>query len=289
MANIKQNAVIKAQANKPHVSPLVLGVKNLIGSDGIKQKFNEMLGKKAPGFLSSIVTVAGSKAMASITDAMSVISAASVAASLDLPVNPSLGWAWIVPYKGQASFQLGWKGYVQLAQRSGLYKGMDVTEVYEGEIKSYDRFTGTVERGERVSDKVVGYYAWFELLNGFRKEAYWTRDEVIAHVNRYSQAGKSALSKKYGVWYDEFDKMAKKTVFSNLIKTWGPLSIEMQQAAIADEQIIGEDGQPEFVEAESTEGDTVTVDAETGEIVDDHADDDAVLEQSLDAAMGAGK
>ena len=267
MANVKGGIIKAQQENKATIAEENLGLKSLLSQDSIKRRFSEMLGKKAAGFLSSVLTLTNNNKLLQKAHPMSVLSAASIAASLDLPVNPSLGFAWIVPYGNQAQFQVGWRGYVQLAQRTGQYRHINVVPVCEGEI-IFDKFSERIEFGEKLSDAVVGYYAYFELVNGFTKATYWTKDEVIAHASRYSKAFNN------GPWKDEFDKMACKTVLTNILKNWGPLSIDMQTAFVADEKkvTVHDDGNAEYedIEAEvvpAPEPVPVEVDPETGEIL----------------------
>lgn len=143
-------------------------LKSMLANDNVKARFKEILGKKAPGFISSIVAVANSNTLLQKAEPQSIMNAAVVAATLDLPINPNLGFAYVVPYGNQAQFQMGWRGFVQLAMRSGQYKTINVNEIYEGEIKKSNRFTGEYEFGERSSDKIVGYMAYFSLINVLR-------------------------------------------------------------------------------------------------------------------------
>ena len=222
-------------------------LKALLDSKSVKQRFEEMLGKKAAGFMSSIVSATSGNQMLAKADPMSVISAAAVAASLDLPINPSLGFAHIVPYKDQAQFQMGWRGFVQLAMRSGQYLTMNVSEVYEGQLVSENPFTGayTFDAAAKKSDKVIGYVAYFKLINGFEKYAYMTTEAAQAHGKRYSQSYK----KGFGQWVDNFGAMAKKTVIKGLLSKWGVMSIEMQNAIKFDQAVVTEDDKPVYVDA----------------------------------------
>ena len=147
-------------------------ITELLNQDVIKKRFEQVLGNKAAGFMSSILSAVNANPELKKADPMSVISAAAVAASLDLPINPSLGFAHIVPYKKDnvpiAQFQMGWRGFVQLGMRSGQYKTINVCTVYEGELVGGDRFTGEMhfDESKRKSDKIIGYVAFFKLLNG---------------------------------------------------------------------------------------------------------------------------
>lgn len=287
MANVKGNNLAKPEATKAVATQNAAGygLKMMISKDDVKQRFNEMLGKKSSGFLSSLLTLTNNNKLLQTANPATILSAASIAASLDLPVNPSLGYAWIVPYKGDAAFQLGYKGYIQLAQRSGLYRAINVVEVCEGECEKWDKFSERITFGEKKSDAIVGYYAYFELLNGFKKGSYWTKEEVTKHAKKYSKAFNS------GPWQDEFDKMAKKTVLVNMLKTWGPMSIEMQTAYESDDKIVtsyGDDGVAEYKDVEvMNEGDYPAadnikmadgraVDTATGEIIDKNAEFEVV-------------
>ena len=234
-----------------------------------------MLGKKSAGFLSSLLTLVNNNNLLQKANPTSVLAAAATAASLDLPVNPSLGLAWIVPYGNGAQFQLGYRGAIALAMRSGQMKSIVMTEVYEGECKCWNRFTETFEFGERVSDNIIGYYARFETVNGFVKATFWTKEEVLKHAKRFSK------SFNRGPWKTDFDAMAKKTVLLSIIKTYAPMSIEMQSAFESDEKVatVNETtGQEEFIDAEVLDaqnedtaivedtGDGRKVDTETGEL-----------------------
>ena len=209
-------------------------LKSMLSNESVKLRFKEILGQKAPGFISSILSVTNSNTLLQKAEPQSIMNAAVIAATLDLPINGSLGFAYIVPYKDQAQFQIGYKGLVQLAMRSGQYKTINVAEVYEGEIKSENRFTGEYEFGEKTSDKVVGYMAYFRLTNGFEKYMYMTREEAERHGKKYSQTFKRGI----GLWATDFDAMAKKTVLKMLLSKFGILSIEMQRGIQFDQSIV---------------------------------------------------
>ncbi|MBQ4495198.1 MAG: recombinase RecT, partial [Selenomonadaceae bacterium] len=162
---------------------------------------------------------------------------------------PSLGFAYIVPYKNQAQFQLGFKGMIQLAMRSGQYRMLNSSSVREGQIKEIDFETGEIVRGEKISDKVVGYVAYMELINGFKKTLYMTVEEIKAHAEKYSQSYAYDLryGKRSSVWSMNFDAMARKTVLKRLLNYYGIISIDQQSAALAtalqtDQAVITEDG-----------------------------------------------
>ncbi|WHQ77644.1 recombinase RecT (plasmid) [Latilactobacillus curvatus] len=253
------NAASKAATQK-NVPTGVMQLKHLMGSDVIKQKFNDVLKDSAPQFMSSIINLVNSNQSLQDVDQTSVISSALVAATLNLPIDQNLGYAWVVPFKDWkrdnqkfGQFQLGYKGYIQLALRTGQYKHINAEPVYEGEIKNWDRFTETFDRGEKTSDKVVGYLGYFELVNGFSKTVYWSKEDIEAHRIKFSKArDKAALT---GVWKDNYDAMATKTVIRNLLSKWGILSVEMQKAAVSDEQpmTLNGDNEPEAAIRDVTE------------------------------------
>lgn len=236
--------------------------------DSVQARFQRMLGKKSAGFISSVLTVVSQNKLLQNVDMRTVLSAASIAASLDLPILPSLGRAWIVPYKGVAQFQIGYLGYVELAQRSGLYKSINVNTVYEGEVVKWNKFTEEMTYGEQESDVAIGYCASFELLNGFRKVVYWTKDAVIKHAKRFSKSYNSSSSP----WQSDFDAMAMKTVLAYTLRHWGPMSIEMQKAMAEDVDAhekpldLSKDSSVETIETEDA-SETRVVDTESGEIL----------------------
>ena len=257
-------------------------LKGMLGSEAVKKRFNELLGKKAPGFISSLLSVVNNNKLLAKADPVTVISAGAMAAALDLPINQNLGFAYIVPYGGQAQFQMGYKGYIQLAMRTGQYKSINADVVYEGEIKSVNRFTGEFEFGERTSNTVVGYMAYFKLVNGFEKYLYMTIEEMQAHAKKFSKNYKGG-TEKWGL--TDFHTMAIKTVLKRLLSKFGILSIEMQgmeQVAIAmanDGGVITDngDGFDADFDSETVDVDSVTesvpdfVAAETGEVLNAEA------------------
>lgn len=212
-------------------------IKSLAETEGMKKRFSEVLGVRANAFLQSVVSAYTANTKLSECEPLSVLSAAMIAATLDLPINSSLGMAHIVPYKGIGTFQMGWKGFVQLGLRSGQFKTMNATVVYEGQLVRNDQFTGEVEfKQERISDKVIGYLFYFKLLNGFEKYTYWTKEECEIHAKKYSFMYKTYNS---GVWKDDFNAMALKTVVKSGLSKWGLLSLQMQTAVINDESAEG--------------------------------------------------
>lgn len=211
-------------------------VKGLMDSPTIKKRFEEVLNEKAPQYMSSIVNLVNSDTNLQKCDGMSVIASCMVAATMDLPVDKNLGYAWVVPYGNRAQFQMGYKGYIQLALRTGQYKAINVVEIREGELVSWNPLTEEIEVdfSKRKSDAVIGYAGYFKLINGFEKTVFWTKEEVNNHANKFSKT----VNSKNSVWKSNFDAMAKKTVLRNLLSKWGILSIEMQKAYTADENLI---------------------------------------------------
>ncbi|MFD2637718.1 recombinase RecT [Piscibacillus salipiscarius] len=245
LSNKKKNQPQKTQGTT---------MKSLLNSPAVMKRFEEVMGKRANQFTSSILNLYNSEKMLQKAEPMSVISSAMVAATLDLPVDKNLGYAWIVPYGGKAQFQLGYKGYIQLALRTGQYRNINVIEVYEGELQKWDRLTEEIELDfdEKKSDKVIGYTGYFELINGFKKTVYWSKEEIEKHKKKFSKSD-------FG-WKNDYDAMAKKTVIRNMLNKWGILSIDMQKAYVEDvsdpsqRQEVSEEEQKiidaEFIEAD---------------------------------------
>lgn len=212
-------------------------LKSLFAAEDIKAKFDSMLGdKKATGFIVSVLDTVNSNYLLKKADPQSVLFAAATAASLDLPINSNLGFAYIVPYKGAAQFQMGYKGFVQLAMRSGQFQKIETTTVYDGDTEQtiYERLTKFITP-EPPSDIVVGYIAYFRLTNGFEKSLYMSKAEVDKHAKSYSQSYKSGSS---SLWQTDFNKMALKTVLKQLLSKYAPLNIEMQKAIAADQAVV---------------------------------------------------
>ena len=214
-------------------------VKGLMENPSIKKRFEGVLKEKAPQYMSSIVNLVNSDTNLQKCDGMSVIASCMVAATMDLPVDKNLGYAWVVPYGSRAQFQMGYKGYIQLALRTGQYKAINVVEIREGELVSWNPLTEEIEVdfSKRESDAVIGYAGYFKLINGFEKTVFWTKEEVNNHANKFSKT----INSKNSVWKSNFDAMAKKTVLRNLLSKWGILSIEMQKAYTADEGLINKE------------------------------------------------
>ncbi len=239
------NAPIKAENQLAEHDPK--SIKAYVSDAKIRQKFEEVLGKKTQGFLASVMQVANQPQLKGAVPA-TVINAAMMAATLDLPINNNLGFAYIVPYKRkfkdaqgkwseslEAQFQMGYKGFIQLAQRSGQFARIAATPVFEGQLISANPLLGyefdwTIpNQGE-----AIGYVAFFKLLNGFTAELYMSTADVKKHAGKYSQSFKYGS----GVWKDNFESMALKTVTKLLLSKQAPLSIEMQTAQLADQAIV---------------------------------------------------
>lgn len=205
--------------------------KDYFHSPAVKERFAEVLKGKETGFITSLLSLVGSNRNLSLVNPESIYAAAMKAAVLDLPVEPSLGYAYVVPYKNQAQFQLGYKGLIQLAQRSGKYKSINSGIIYKSQLISYNPLFEELEVDfTQPADEVAGYFAAFKLLNGFEKTAFWTKEQVEAHAKRFSKSYNS------GPWKTDFDAMAQKTVLKQIISKYGPLSIEMQDAIASDNE-----------------------------------------------------
>lgn len=217
-------------------------VKQFVNMNSTKKRFEDVLGKRAPQFMSSLVSIVNSDKSLKKVDAGSVINSALVAAALDLPINPSLGYMYIVPYGNVAQPQMGYKGYIQLAQRSGQYRTITVAELYEDEFISWDPLMEKLEyephreKERGANEKPVGYFGRFELLNGFQKTVYWTWQQVDNHRKQFSQAGGKGSDKPKGVWAKNYNAMARKTVIKDLLTKWGPMTVDMQTAYTADDE-----------------------------------------------------
>ena len=222
-------------------------IETLLGRVDMRKRFEEIMGAKAPGFISSVISAVKSNDALKVCDPMSIISSAVVAATLDLPINASLGFAHIVPYSGVAQFQMGWKGFVQLAIRTGQYKTMNASEIYADEIEYWNPITGELKltpledwkQRDSGEGKVVGYVSFFRTINGFEKFLYMTAGQVERHAKKYSKS----YQKGNGQWVKDFPSMALKTVLKLLLSKYGLLSIEMQKALRADQAVLDAEGE----------------------------------------------
>ncbi|MEN4983715.1 recombinase RecT [Acinetobacter modestus] len=230
-------------------APVKHNAKDFFSKPMVQEKLKELVGKNAPAFATSVLQIVNSNSMLVNADPQTIFSAACMAATLNLPINNNLGFAYIVPFKNnkenkiEAQFQLGYKGYIQLAQRSGQFSRIAATPVYNGQLISENPLLGyEFDWSVKPSGDPIGYVAFFKLINGFTAELYMSKEEVMKHANKYSQTAK----KGYGVWKDQFEAMALKTVLKLLLSKQAPLSIDMQKAQMADQAIIRDVDKDEF-------------------------------------------
>ena len=229
----------KVPANKTAFSAV-------IRSNGYKKMLENTIADKRTRetFITNMVTMVSQNPLLQNCDSVSLISAGLQAVNLGLPLSPTLGFAWVVPYKGRAQFQIGWKGLVQLAIRSGQFQHIDCGAVYDGEFTGYsdDREPTFKWDDSKHNGEITGYYATFRLTNGFKKTIYWTKDEVIRHKQKFSRAGVNSP------WTTNFDSMACKTVLRSLLSKWAPISIDspIQQALDVDQKVFHADGEGYF-------------------------------------------
>lgn len=220
-------------------------VKALFERAEVQTKFKELLGKRASSFVTSVLQIVASNNLLAKADAMSIYQAAAVAATLDLPLNNNLGFAYIVPYntkqsdgtsKVVAQFQMGYKGFIQLAQRSGQFKSIYAAPIYDGQIVNENPLEGYEFDFNVKSEKLIGYAAKFKLLNGYEATLYMSIDQLKKHGSKYSKT----FTHKNGLWTTDFDAMASKTVLKLLLSKFAPLSIDMQRAVITDQSVIND-------------------------------------------------
>lgn len=255
-----------------------------MASDAVKNKLNQMMSSKdGEKFITSIISLVSNNPAIAQCDHSTIFASALLGESLKLSPSPQLGQYYIVPFNDTknnrtvAQFQIGYKGYIQLAMRSGNYKDLDVIEIRQGEYKGKDKFSGKTviefieDDDERESLPIVGYYAYFELTNGFKKSLYWSKTKMEKHAKDYSQSYRKDLNKgwKYSFWSKDFDGMAFKTMLRQLISKWGIMSVDFQTAITNDMAVISEpNGQPQYIDNEITEGqyiDAKTVEPEKEE------------------------
>lgn len=244
-----------------------------IQSEGYKKLINNTLGdpKRSAKFIAAISSAVATNPGLQECDAGSILSGALLGEALNLSPSPQLGQYYLVPFdqkkynektkkyeviSKKAQFQLGYKGYIQLAIRSGQYKDIDVIEVREGEYLGRNKITGKhqfefiEDEAERENKPIIGYMAYFEYLNGFYKNLYWSKEKMQKHALEYSQAYASDVKKgtNYSFWSKDFDGMAFKTMLRQLISKWGIMSIDMQEALTKDMSVIKEDGTCDYVD-----------------------------------------
>ncbi len=221
----------------------IKALSTFLNGENIKNKFYDIFQDKtkSESFIASALSLVNANSKLAACSRDTVYNALLVSASFDLPINPNFGYAFIIPYGDKAQFQIGYKGLVQLAHRSAQYLRIEVTEVYDGQIQSKNPLLGNIYDWEsKKSETVIGYLSYFKLLNGFEKELYMSVEQIDKHANKYSETFKSKTSwiKEQSKWNTDFDLMAKKTVLKLLISKWGPLSLEMRNAIIADQAVI---------------------------------------------------
>lgn len=222
-----------------------LTTKQFFQREDVKSKFTELLGTRTNQFMTSLLSIVNNNSYLKNANPDSIYTSAMMAAALDLPINPNLGFAYIIPYGNQAQFQIGYKGLIQLALRSGQFKTISACPVYEGQLVENNPLTGfKFDFSNKQSDKVIGYASYFSLINGYEKTMYMSVAEVEAHGKKYSKTYSN------GTWAKDFDAMAQKTCLKLLLSKYAPLSIEMQKAVIADQSIIKnvEDMEVEYVD-----------------------------------------
>jgi recombination protein RecT len=232
--------------NKPAVqAPTKNPVKQMFERPDVQAKFKELLGKRSSSFCTSVLQIVASNPMLSKADAGSIYQAAAVAATLDLPLNNNLGFAYIVPYNNRqpdgttktvAQFQMGYKGFIQLAQRSGQFKSIYASPIFKGQVVNENPLDGYEFDFSIKSDVLIGYAAKFKLLNGYEATLYMSIEQLKKHGGKYSKT----FNNKGGLWNTDFDAMASKTVLKLLLSKFAPLSIDMQRAVITDQALVND-------------------------------------------------
>lgn len=283
-----------------------LGMAAYLNQDAVKNQINSIIGsKRGTSFIASIVSAVQTTPALQECTQSSILQAALLGEALNLSPSPQLGQFWIVPFKNrkkgvtEGTFQLGANGYKQLAMRTGQYKDIDFLEIHEGEYKGRDKFTGKQvfefieDEEEREALPVIGYMAYFELLNGFRKSVYWTKAKMEKHADTYSQAFSLDAYRKLqageipagemwkysSYWYSNFTGMAEKTLIKHILSKWGILSTELIQAMDADMAVINEDGTKDYVESDAD-----YIDAEVVDIPEEKTENS---DNAADALFGA--
>ena len=252
------NAVTKSSGSNK------IGFTSFMTSTVVQKKVNDILGDEKSGkrFISAIVSAVNNNPQLKECDNASILSGALLGESLNLSPSPQLGNYYLVPFKdkdrGQvATFQLGYKGYIQLAIRSGQYKKLNVLAIKDGELIKYDPLNEEIEvnliedEEKREKAKTIGYYAMFEYVNGFKKAMYWSKAKMEAHALQYSKGYQA--KKGYTFWEKDFDAMAFKTMLRQLISKWGIMSVDMQQAYENDMAYIKEDGSKEYFDNDNSD------------------------------------
>lgn len=254
----------------------VQGIAGFLATPAIKENIESVVGKEhATQFISDVVSCVQNNTTLSLCTNKSILSGALLAKAISLPLTPQLGYAYLVPFDNkkqidgqtrwvkEAQFQMGYKGYIQLALRSGRYRKLFATDVRKGEVVNFNPFEDTFdlqpvqfEKRTAKDDKgnylvpVIGYYAKFELMNGFIKELYMTYEDMLSYAKQYSKAYRSDIQKhtSYSFWTTKFEDMAKKTMLRQLLGKWGLLTPELEKAYTCDMAVIDEDGNPQYVD-----------------------------------------
>lgn len=246
-----------------------------LATDAMKKKVNEMVGgEKGQQFVTAIISAVSANPQLAECDNSSIVSAALVGQALNLSPSPQLGQFYMVPFNDSkrgckvAQFQIGYKGYIQLAIRSGQYKKLNVLAIKKGELKKYDPLNEEIEvelienEEDREKEETIGYYAMFEYLNGFRKTLYWSKEKMEAHALKYSMGYRA--KKGYTFWEKDFDGMAYKTMLRQLISKWGIMSIDltMQKALESDMAVVNDNGTYDYVDNSEVETEVISVENE---------------------------
>jgi len=234
--------------------------KETLNDQTLRAKVVNSLGKDAGGaFLASMLDLYEGETELQKCDPAKVAMECVKAAALKLPLVKSLGFAYVVPFKGVPTFMVGYKGLIQLAQRTGQYRTINADVVYDGELNGHDKLSGEIRLdGQRKSDEVVGYFAFFETVTGFRKTLYMTKEAMEKWAKDYSPSYKS----NYSPWKTEPDKMALKTCLRRLISTYGVMSTELQEAVTQDT-----DAQTRIDNEANANAAQIPVDPDTGEVI----------------------
>jgi recombination protein RecT len=261
-------------------------LKDILGDPKYKARIEELLKERADVFILSLLSLVNGNPTLAECEPISLLNAALTAAGLNLPLNPALGYAYPVPYNDKhtgtkkAQFQMGYKGFIQLCQRSKMLKTINITDVKDIEIGEKNRMSGEIEfkwvqdDKEREKYKTVGYMAFFRLRNGFEKTLYMSNEDLTKHGLRFSQVYKMGK----GLWKDDFDSMARKTVIKLLLSKYAPLSVDLEKAVLADQAIIEGDGEYKYIDNEKESATDVAKDKERTRI-ENHIESAKTIEE----------
>lgn len=253
------------------------GIANYLTIPSVKNQIVELVGEKqSQTFIASIVSACQTNKELQNCSPSSIVSAALMGESLHLTPSPQMGQYYIVPYKNEATFQMGAKGFKQLAIRSGQYKKIVTSVIKKGELKTFNPITEEyvfepiLDPETREGLPVEGYYGMFILNNGFQKEIYWSKEKMFAHAKQYSQGYRSDLKNgtKYTYWTKQFDDMAEKTIIRQLISKWGIMSIDMQRAFESDMGVLKTDGTVDYIDNQPDSAEEVIAENENSVVVD---------------------